>query len=30
MTSLADGVAAYVKVLKEGGGYYRRPATPSA
>jgi len=30
MTSLADGVAAYVKVLKEGGGYYRRPATRGA
>ncbi len=30
MTSLADGVAAYVKVLKEGGGYYRRPVRPSA
>jgi len=30
MTSLAAGVAAYVKVLKDGGGYYRQPARPSA
>ncbi len=30
MTSLADGVAAYVKVLKDSGGYYRRPVRPSA
>ena len=27
-TSLSDGVAAYVKILKEEGGYHRRPATP--
>ena len=27
-TSLADGVASYVKMLKETGGYHRRPATP--
>ncbi len=26
-TSLEDGVAAYVEVLKESGGYHRRPAT---
>jgi ADP-L-glycero-D-manno-heptose 6-epimerase len=30
MTSLADGVAAYVRVLQESGGYYRRPATKPA
>jgi ADP-L-glycero-D-manno-heptose 6-epimerase len=27
-TSLADGVAAYVRILQESGGYHRRPATP--
>ncbi len=27
-TSLADGVKAYVSVLKENEGYYRTPATP--
>jgi ADP-L-glycero-D-manno-heptose 6-epimerase len=27
LTSLADGVARYVKILKESGGYHRRPVT---
>ena len=25
MTSIADGVKSYVKILKESGGVYRRP-----
>jgi len=30
MTTIADGVAAYVRVLKASGGYYRSPATKNA